>query len=344
MPPALGVLLNADYATSELVELGRLSEAIGYRYLWYADVRLARECYLGLAAVAARTSTLLLGPGVTDPYSRHPAVTASTIATFDELAGGRALLGLGIGGAGFRELGIERKLPVAAMREAVQMVRDLLRGERVTREGKVVSLAGGSLSFKPLRARIPIYFATHGAQIARLAGEIADGVLIANTLVPEAFAFYVSQLEEGMAKAGRDPGSLDIGLRVEAAIAEDDDAAYAVMRLRAAQRVMTQYPHWDYLEALGLELPEAFVEIAARRDPTLAREAAALLPGEIVESMVLAGNPERVAGQLARALGPKITQVTIRPHCIAGQSAASVVRSFAEEVFPRACELAGVDA
>ena len=78
---------------------------------------LFRECYVGLAALAARTDQIRLGPGVTDPYSRHPAVTAATIATLDELSGRRALLGLGVGGTGFRELGLSTPLPVAALRE-----------------------------------------------------------------------------------------------------------------------------------------------------------------------------------------------------------------------------------
>jgi len=73
----LGALLNAEYPVSELIELGRRSESLGYDQLWYTDVRLFRECYVGLAALATHTERIRLGPGVTDPYSRHPAVTAA---------------------------------------------------------------------------------------------------------------------------------------------------------------------------------------------------------------------------------------------------------------------------
>src|SRR5215471_16186876 len=119
MPLTIGVLLNSEYPATQLVELGQLCESLGYDQLWYTDVRLLRDCYVGLAALALRTERIHLGPGVTDPYSRHPAVTAATIATLDELSGGRALLGLGVGGGGFRELGLSTPLPVAALREAV---------------------------------------------------------------------------------------------------------------------------------------------------------------------------------------------------------------------------------
>ena len=97
----VGVLLNSEYSARELASLGRLSEELGYDPLWYTDNRLFRECYLGLGALAAETSRIRLGPGVTDPYSRHPAVTAATMATLDELCGGRAILGLGVGGPAF---------------------------------------------------------------------------------------------------------------------------------------------------------------------------------------------------------------------------------------------------
>jgi len=337
----LSVLLFSEYPTSKLVELGCLSEELGYASFWYTDVRFARDCFIGLAAIAAKTSRIRLGPGVCDPYSRHPAMIASAIATLDEMTEGRALLGLGVGGSGLRELGIEHKLPVAAMREGVQVIRALLRGETVTIQGKVISLGSARLDFKPVQTYVPIYFATHGPQITKLAGQIADGILIANTLNPRAFDFYVNQLEDGIAMAQRPGGSVDVGLRVEACISDDDAAAFAVMRRRVASRVLSQYPHWEYLHAIGLELPKEFVAIARRNDgKKLIDDAARVMPREIVESMVLAGNPESCAQQLARGLGPKITHVTLRPHAAPGGDVASVIRSFITEVVPRALKQA----
>ena len=342
-PPVLSVLLNAEYSTSRLVELGRVSEEVGYRCLWYTDLRFAHDCFVGLAAIAARTSTIRLGPGVVDPYSRHPSAIASGIATLDEMTGGRAVLGLGVGGQGLKQLGIEHKLPVAAMREAVEMIRRLLDGGEYSAQGKVISLGTSKLSVRPVQKRLPIYFATHGAQVTKLAGQVADGVLIANTLNPTAFDFYVNQLEEGMAKANRPPGAVDVGLRVEACIADDDEAAFAVMRRRVASRVLAQYPHWDYLEAIGLRLPETFVEIARRPDGARAdAEAAPLMPREVVESMVLAGTAARCAEQLARGLDPRVTHLTIRPHAVPGQDVAEVIRAFARDVVPRVHRMKGM--
>lgn len=316
MQPSLGAMLFSDHSVRELVELAEASEALGYRFFWYTDVRFARESYVALTAVALNTRSIHLGPGVTDPYSRHPALTASAIATLDEVSNGRAVLGLGTGGTGFRELGIEPRLPVAAMRETVETVRALLRGDTVTVEGKVITLRGGRLQFEPARRDIPIYFATHGAQITTLAGRIADGVMIANTLDPKAFDFYARKLEEGMAKENRAEGSVDLCLRIEACISDNDEAAFDVMQRRVTQRVLSQYPHWDYLTELGIELPRALVEIAEQKKP--AGQAAHLMPRAVVESMVLAGSPERCAAQLARALDPRVDSVTVRPHVVPG--------------------------
>ena len=335
MRPALGLLLFADYSLDELGRLGQLCEELGYRCLWYTDVRFGRECYLGLASIAARTEKILLGPGVTDPYTRHPAITAATIATFDEMCGGRARLGLGVGGQGFRELGIERPRPITALRETVGMVRALLRGERLDSEGKVASLTNGKLAFSPPRDRIPIYFATHGAQVSTLAGEIADGVLVANTVHSGMLSFYLARVEKGLAKSGRTMADFDFGLRVEACISTEREAAFSVMRRRMAARLIGQYPHWDYLDTLGVQMPGAFREIAASGNEARAGEAADFVPDALVRSTVLAGDAEHVARQLAGVLRPEVGSITIRPHCVEGESAEDVIRLFAEEVMPR---------
>jgi 5,10-methylenetetrahydromethanopterin reductase len=331
----LGCLLNAEYPVAELVRLGQLAESLGYAHLWYTDIRLFRECFVGLTALAMSTRRIALGPGVADPYSRHPAVTASTIATFDELAGGRALLGLGVGGTGFRELGISTKLPVAALRETVDVVRRLLTGERVTVEGKVVTLHEGRLQFTPIRRSVPIYFATHGAQVMKLAGEVADGVLVANTLVPSVLEFYLGQLAEGRAKTGRTLDDLDVCLRPEMCLDTDEDAARLVMRRRVAARLIAGYPHWEFLERLDLRLPDTFTAIAATKDTGRLDEAAASLPDAAIDRTVLAGCPERVADQLAGVLRPEIRSITIRPHALPGKDVGQVLRTFVEQVVPR---------
>jgi 5,10-methylenetetrahydromethanopterin reductase len=330
----LGVLLNAEYAAGDLIRLGELAEHLGFAHFFYVDVRFHRECYIGLASVAMRTRRLLLGTGVTDPYSRHPAITAASIATLDELSAGRAILGLGLGGAGFRELGIQKTLPVAALRESIGMMRRLWRGERVTLDGKVVSVSNGWLEFAPARSEIPIYIATQGEQISRLAGELADGVLIANTTTEQGLEFYLRRIAEGAAKTERTLRNIDINLRWEICISPDEAAAVLVMRRRLAQRLINGYPNWGFLKQLGVNVTPEFEALAARRDSTLLDQAVEALPMEVVDANMLAGNAERVASRIAPLLRPEVTGVTIRPHACPATGIEEVMRSFVEDVMP----------
>jgi 5,10-methylenetetrahydromethanopterin reductase len=147
----------SDAPVRAMVERARLAEAIGYDTVWLADERFFREVYSCLAHFAGHTSKVRLSPCVTDPYSRHPALTAMAIATLDEISGGRAILGIGAGISGFAELGISRRQPACAIYETIEVIRALLRCESVNFRGEVINLNQGRLSFAPPRATIPIY-------------------------------------------------------------------------------------------------------------------------------------------------------------------------------------------
>lgn len=332
---SLGVLIYSDRGIAETVELAKLSESLGCNYFWYTDVRFARECYVVLGSIASATKNILLAPGVTDPYSRHPALTAAAIATLDEISNGRAVLGLGVGAAGFKELGITPVLPIAAMREAIAVFRGLLTGNEVTVEGKVISLEGGALTFEPVRSEVPVFIATHGFQMSKLAGRIADGMWIANTLDPQAFQLYVDKVDEGLGQENRPRESIELGLRIEACISSDSEAAKNVMRKRVAGRILGQYPHWDYLAKTGLTLPDEFVALGGKKTSDVIGEASRLIPMEIVDAMVLSGDADRVAEGLQRAIHPRMTQLTLRPHAVPGESLSNVVTTFVDDVMSR---------
>src|SRR5262249_48850633 len=153
----LQLLLLGDAPVAQLVERARLAEANGYSTVWVADERFYREVYSCLGQIAANTAKVLVGPCVTDPYARHPALTAMAIAALDEISGGRAILGIGAGISGFAELGIDRKKPARAIHEAIEVIRALLRGETVDYRGEVIAFDHGRLNFLPPRLAIPTY-------------------------------------------------------------------------------------------------------------------------------------------------------------------------------------------
>src|SRR6201993_4124416 len=158
----LQLLLLGDAPVAQLVGRARLAEANGYSAVWVADERFYREVYSCLGQIAAHTAKIQLGPCVTDPYSRHPALTAMAIATLDEISGGRAILGIGAGISGFAELGIDRRKSARAIRESIEVIRVLLCGEAVDFEGEVITCKRGRLSFSPPRPTLPIYVASNG--------------------------------------------------------------------------------------------------------------------------------------------------------------------------------------
>src|SRR5580700_9123560 len=122
----LDLLMLSNEPTSVLVERAKLAEASGYDTVWLADERFYREVDACLALFAANTTRVRLGPCVTDPFVRHPALTAMAIATIDEISDGRAVLGIGAGISGFAELGIRPQKPARAIRESIELIRALL--------------------------------------------------------------------------------------------------------------------------------------------------------------------------------------------------------------------------
>src|SRR5215469_12052142 len=156
----LELLLLGDVPVVQLIERAQLAEANGFATVWLADERFYRDLYACLSLLAVHTSEVLLGPCVTDPYTRHPALTAMAIATLDEISSGRAMLGIGAGISGFGELGIERRMPARAIREAIELFRALLRGETVDFDGKFIGFSHGRLSFTAPRPSVPAYVAS----------------------------------------------------------------------------------------------------------------------------------------------------------------------------------------
>src|SRR5438093_3166722 len=117
-----GLLLLPSRPASELSDLAARAEALGYDDFWLADERFFREVYALLALAATRTRRIRLGPCVTDPFSRHPALTTMAIATLDEISGGRAILVFGAGVDCFREVGVTARQLDDAIRGAVVLI------------------------------------------------------------------------------------------------------------------------------------------------------------------------------------------------------------------------------
>src|SRR5204862_5299973 len=165
---------------SACVEQAVAAERAGLSTLWFAENPFTRGVWPAMAACAVATRRLRIGFGVFNPYNRHPTLMAMEMAAFDELCEGRAVLGVGAGIPSRVRRIAPADRPIAAVRDAVTIVRRLLRGDTVAYTGKVFSADGVRLESTPRRAELPILTAAMGDQALRLCGEIADGVMISN--------------------------------------------------------------------------------------------------------------------------------------------------------------------
>jgi 5,10-methylenetetrahydromethanopterin reductase len=335
-----GLLLLPHDPPARFVEVAKLAEATGYDHFWLADERFFREVYGSLTLVAYQTSRITVGTCVTDPYSRHPALTAMAIATLDEIAGGRAVLGLGAGISGFAELGVKRERPARAIGEAITVIRRLLAGEKVDVQGEVVRFNAGRLDFTPPRANIPIYVASNGPLGQRTAGAAANGAIMegcGNRAEARAFAAAVAA---GATEAGRDAGTVQLVARLNACVGPDGKGARDVLRPRVARTLGAGRLRFATLDAQGLALPEAAkasvagVPYAAGFAPYL--PLLPLITDAVVDALTLAGTVDEVTERVVALGRAGIGQIMIYPFAPPDGSVDDTIRRFGQEVVPAA--------
>jgi 5,10-methylenetetrahydromethanopterin reductase len=333
-----GLLLLPSRQVGEMAELAARAEALGYDDVWLADERFFREVYAMLAVCGRSTKRVRLGPGVTDPYSRHPALTAMAIATLDEITEGRAVLGIGAGVSGLRELGIDSAKSATAIREAIQLIRRLLAGDAVTVKGEQVSLRDGRLDFKPLRADVPIYVASQRAAGCRVAGRVADGAIMQGALAEPLVRFFRETVHGAAREAGRDPGRIDLVARLNVCVHDDRRVARDLMRPAIVRSLTAQANDFFTFAMTGVTIPAALAdEVRALKythDPALLRAIAPEVPDALVDACTLTGPPDEMAREIIRLARSGITQLMVYPLGENGRIEATVER-FQREVMPR---------
>ena len=198
-----GFTLKPDHPLDRVVRLAKLAERSGFAYGWVFDSHvLWKEPYVLLALMAQNTSRLRLGTCVTNPATREPSVTASTLAVLQELSGGRMDLGIGRGDSARRVLG-KPPTTLAVLEEATNVIRDLCEGRAVTYEGTALTM-----EWVP-RHKLPVWIAGYGPKALELTGKIADGAII-QIADPSLVGWCIGLLREGARKARRDPDAVAV--------------------------------------------------------------------------------------------------------------------------------------
>jgi 5,10-methylenetetrahydromethanopterin reductase len=325
--PRFGVELHEYLDAATVLAEARQAEALGYASVWLADSQLIwRELYVLLGAIAATTTRVTLGTGVTNPVTRHATVTAGALATLQELSRGRAILGIGLGNSSLATLG-QPPATRAALTHYVATVRALCAGEAVVDAGGALRLTFGAPARCP-----PVVVAGAGPRILRLAGEIGDGALIAGQgQAGPTLEAILDGVRAGRAASGRPARPFTTYLGVAVAVHADHATAIRAVRPHVVASALRR-PQW----ALSRAAQAASARVQAVYTPYDHMQPgdhyADLVPDEVVREFAIAGTPAdcRVQAQALFAAG--IDEITIRPYAVDGTPRSDTMAAFAREV------------
>jgi F420-dependent oxidoreductase-like protein len=333
-----GLGLTAD----EQLKLVREAESLGYDSVWTAEA-YGSDAATILAWLAQATTRIKLGSAIFQMPGRSAAMTAMTAATLDQLSDGRMLLGIGTSGPqvaeGWHGQRFARQLQ--RTREYVDVVRMALARERVVYDGETLTLPlpdgpgkALKLTIAPVQERIPIYIAAIGPKNTTLSAEIADGWL-PTLFSPEHVSEFRPLLEEGFARAGGGKGFDDFEIvpTVTAMVSEDRESARDAMRHYVALYVggmgsRKQNFYNALMRRYGYEEAADTVQelyLAGRKD-----EAAASLPGELIDQLCLVGPPDFVRERIAVYRDAGVGTLMISPMAWTFEERLAQLRAVAE--------------
>jgi 5,10-methylenetetrahydromethanopterin reductase len=251
---------------------------------------------------------LLLGTAVTNPLTRHPAITAVAAATVDEISGGRMILGIGAGDRPLLALGM-RPARLSSLRASIEAIRALWSGSTTSLDDPTFALHDAHLRFAA-RPDIPVFISASGPKTLELAGEVADGVILLVGLFPEALGWALEHVDRGAAKAGRPRPH--VAVFAYGAISDDEEVAMA-----SARSIAAWFPQTAPAVCELAGLPAALIEEVRARyaggEFQEAQEAARLLPDEFVRSVALAGDAEQARARIAAAVEAGADSVSVFP-------------------------------
>jgi 5,10-methylenetetrahydromethanopterin reductase len=295
----------------------RYAEQRGFEAVWQAESRLVRDAIVPMAAYAAVTERLKVGSGVINNWTRNIGLLAATFLTLDDLAPNRILCGIGAWWDPLaKNVGIERRKPLVAMRETVEVLRRLLKLERVTFHGEFHRVDGIELDVVHGRReprQVPILIGATGLQMMELAGEIADGVVLNYCVPPEYNDEALEHLAAGARKAGRRMEDLDRPQLVVCSVDLDRERA-----LDTSRELLTQYlaqqPH--IAKASGVA-PQVVAEIQSILGWPATHEqiqqAKHLVPDDLITRITASGTPEEARAKVQQYIDHGATAPILYP-------------------------------
>ncbi len=283
MPARIGFQFPHERSAprDEILSYIQLVDDLGYDTIFVPEA-WGRDAFTTLGWIAANTKRARLGTGIVNVFSRTPALLAQSIATLDEISGGRAVLGLGTSGPVVIESWHGQKFErgLRRTRETVEIVRLALSGARVDYAGEIFHLRDFRLGFKPLRDRVPIYIASMGPKNNALTGEIADG------WTP--IWLPLSGIAQARNEVGR---QVDIAPCVMACVTDPPERAFDLIRSHVAYYVGGMGTFYrDTVARFGF--PEDAARIHQLWQSGQRKEAVQAVSNAFISEVAIAGSPD----------------------------------------------------
>jgi 5,10-methylenetetrahydromethanopterin reductase len=294
------VLYHGIDSGEELRRYGELAENAGFDSLWVTERYFHEETFSLLGYLAAATNTIKLGLGVTNPYTRNPALLAMSAATLDRISGGRFSLGLGRSERGVIQgrMGMRYGDPFQVMESVVSTLRRLMAGEALTTTEGPSPLTNVRLAIAPSQAEPPIYLAAIGPKALRLAGAIADGVLL-NAYTPVDYVKYAAEeVRKAATEAGRDPDSVDIACMLIMRQTDEPERLWPDLKRRIVRLLEEPRVGEILLEKGGFD-PSILEPLRASVQQDRGASAVDLISDEMVDAFYLVGSEEHCKKRVA---------------------------------------------
>lgn len=280
----------------------RYAEQRGFEAVWQAESRLVRDAIVPMAAYAAVTNRLKVGSGVINNWTRNIGLLAATFLTLDDLAPDRIICGIGAWWDPLaRNVGIDRKKPLTAMKETVVVLRKLLNMERVTFHGSFVNVDGIELDVVHGRKEprnVPIYIGATGDQMMELTGEVGDGAVLNYCVQPHYNEKALELLEKGAQKSGRTLADIDRPQLIVCSVDLDHDKAIDTTRGLLTQ-YLAQQPHIAKASGVADEVVHEIQSILGwPATHEQIEKAKHLVPEELILKITASGTPDEAKAKV----------------------------------------------
>jgi len=349
IPFNIGVLQLSMEPVHETVAMAKACEQAGFDAFWIAEAYPwwrkhgfeARSSTAILAVIASQTRRIQLGWGIISPYTRHPVEIAMEARVMQDLAGDRFLLGLGASKIFMKEIGEgegEKVGPATVMRESIEVVRGVLKGDAFRYEGKVFSA-----DVPPLKADAhtprgvpPVYVAATGPVLQKMSGSVGDGLLTASMTTPAFVRYSKKNMEEGARKAGKDPAELVLGSVIVGSIGRDSAKGKEGAREQAAMYLANKVQNIRgsadvLLECANLSFDE-LRPIAEAMEQGGRKAAAKQVTDEILRKVCpIAGTPDECLERIKEYRDAGCTHIMLE---IWGDDRTGQAKLFGEAVLP----------